>query len=260
MAIHPTAIISKEAELDSSVEVGPLCIIKGRTRIGAGTCLESHVVLGSEFGIVEIGKHNRIHAGAVLGGVPQDKKYKSEPTRLEIGDHNVIREGVTLNIGTVGGGGHTRVGSHNLLMAYVHLGHDCEMGNHNVFANSVNLAGHVIVENHVTLGGVTGVNQFVRIGDFAFVGGCSAIAKDILPYTIAQGNHAVIRATNKIGLERAGFTPEAVEEVNRAVRIVTKGSSTIQEALNRIEADCKDLKEIRYMTDFIKKSKRGLAL
>lgn len=260
MSIHPTSIISKEAKIDSSAEIGPYCIIRGAVTIGKNTVLENHVIVGAEGGEVIIGENNRLYAGAAVGGAPQDKKYKGEKTTLIIGNSNHIREYVTISLGTVTGGGITRVGDGNLIMAYTHFGHDCIIGNNNVIANSCQLAGHVEIENNVTLGGLSAVNQFCKLGSFAFIGGFSAINKDILPYCIAQGNYAVVRATNKIGLERNGFTDAEVGDVNKAIRILTKSEGTVEEKLNRIREECAPGAKIEKFIDFIKTSKRGVAI
>lgn len=259
MSIHPTSVISKEAEIGRDVHIGPFCVISGRVRIGDGCRLDSHVSLGSEYGVVELGKNNRVCAGAAVGGPPQDLKYKGEPTQLIIGDNNVIRELATLNIGTPGGGGVTRLGNDCLIMSYVHVAHDCVLGDHVVIANSSQLAGHVILEDHVKVSGMCGFAQFVRVGKYAYIGGDSAVNKDILPYTIAQGKYAVMRATNRIGLERAGFPKEEIEAINRAVRIITKGTDTIEESLERIGQECKMTPGLEYFLDFLKASPKGVA-
>lgn len=258
--IHPTAIISKEAQIASNVQIGPYCIIKGNVKIDEGTILDEHVVIGTEVGVVEIGKNNHIYAGAVLGGVPQDKKYKNEQTRLLIGDTNHIREFVTLSLGTPNGGGTTTVGNGNLIMSYAHLGHDCFLGDNNVIANSCQFAGHVHVESNVTVGGLCAINQFVKIGSYAFIAGFCPINKDILPYCIAQGNYAVARATNKIGLERAGFTEDAIDKINKAIRLISKGTENIEIRLEKVLAECGRSKEIDYIIEFARSSKRGLAI
>lgn len=260
MKIHPSSIVSKEAEIADDVEIGPFCAIVGKVKIGSGCKLVSHVSIGSEFGIVEIGKNNLFAAGCVVGGPPQDLKYKSEPTKLIIGDNNMIREMATLNIGTPTGGGVTQLGNGCLIMAYVHVAHDCILGNNVVIANSTQLAGHVTIEDFARIGGVCAISQFCRIGKFAFVAGDSAINKDIVPYSMAQGRYAVIRATNRIGLERAGYKKEDIESVNRAIRILTKGSSTVTEALERIEKECPKSDALDYLLNFIRSSERGLAL
>ena len=260
MNIHPTSIISKEAKLDPSVVVGPYSIIRGDVTIGKNTIIENHVVIGSDEGCVVIGEGNHFFAGAAVGGAPQDKKYKGEKTKVIMGDNNHIREYVTISLGTVTGGGVTHLGDNNLIMAYAHFGHDCKVGNNNVIANSCQLAGHVEIENNVTVGGLCAINQFCRLGSFAFIGGFSAINKDILPYCIAQGNYAVVRATNKIGLERNGFSPQEVEDINKSIRILTKSTDTIEQKLERIKQECKPGAKIESFVEFIKSSKRGVAI
>jgi UDP-N-acetylglucosamine acyltransferase len=260
MAIHPTSFVSQEAEIDEGVEIGPFCVVKGRVKIGKGTVLESHAVVGSEKGLVEIGENNRIFPGACVGGEPQDKKYRGEETKLVLGDGNQIRECVTVSTGTVTGGGVTAIGDNNLIMAYCHFGHDSSLGNNNVIANSTQLAGHVQIGNHTIVGGMCATNQFVRIGDYAFIGGYSAINRDVLPFSIAQGNYAVVRATNKIGLERGGLSPQEIESIHKAIRIVSKGLQTLPESLKRIESECARNSYIEYLLDFIKSSERGLAI
>lgn len=257
--IDPSCRISSEAIIEEDVVIGPFCMIQGKTRIGKGTYLESHVRIGSDFGIVELGESNRVSAGAALGGPPQDKKYKNEPTKLIIGNNNQIREYVTISLGTPTGRGETTIGNGNLIMAYSHFGHDCKVGNNNVVANSSQFAGHVTLEDNINIGGMCAFNQFVNVGHFAFIGGYSAVNKDIVPYCIANGNLAVIRATNKIGLERSGLPPEEVENIHRAIRILSKGSTLVAEALTRIQEECKHTPQIEHLINFIKASKRGLA-
>jgi UDP-N-acetylglucosamine acyltransferase len=259
MAIHPTALVSKQAEIASDAEIGPYVVVRGRTRIGSGSRIDAHVVIGNDDGVVELGKNNRVHSGAVIGGPPQDLKYAGEPTRLEIGDDNSFREFVTLNTGTVGGGGVTRIGSNNLLMAYVHVAHDCVIGNNIVIANTTNFAGHVTVEDNVRIGGVCSFNQFVTVGKFAYIAGDSAVNKDILPYSMAQGKYAVVRATNKIGLDRAGFSKDDIESINRAIRYLIMGNRTIEEALQEIEKNCNHSENMKHLVSFVKNSERGLA-
>jgi UDP-N-acetylglucosamine acyltransferase len=263
VSIHPTSVISKDAEIGENVTIGPFCVVKGRVKIGAGTVLESHVSLGNEHGLVEIGKDNVLSAGAAVGGAPQDLSYKGEPTRLILGDRNRIREFATLNCGTMKGGEITRVGSDCLIMAYAHIAHDCQVGDHCVIANSTQLAGHVVFEDHVKVGGMCAFNQFIRVGKHAFIAGDSSANKDILPFTIAQGRYAVMRAPNSIGMERSGYTKEEVDAVKLAVRIVTKGKGTVDEALVRIQNECAPVPAIAYFVEFIKASvagPRGLAI
>jgi UDP-N-acetylglucosamine acyltransferase len=259
MKIHSSAIIDPHVELGKDVEIGPYAIIKGRVRIGDGTRVGSHVVIGSEHGIVEMGSHNVISSGAVLGGPPQDLTYKNETTKLVIGNHNSIREFVTLNIGTKKGGGITRIADHCLLMAYTHVAHDCQIGNHVVIANNTQFAGHVIIEDHVKIGGMTGFNQFVRVGKHSFLAGDSAFNKDILPFSIAQGRYAVARATNSVGLERDGFPADEIESIYKAIRLILKGDRTMDEATEEIRTSCPKSENIDYLLNFIKNSERGIA-
>jgi UDP-N-acetylglucosamine acyltransferase len=244
----------------ADVSVGPFCVIQGRVRLGSGTILESHVSLGAENSVVEIGSGNRICAGAAVGGAPQDLSYKGEQTRLVIGNGNTIREMVTINVGTPKGGGLTQIGSNCLIMAYSHVAHDCKVGDHVVIANSVQMAGHVVFEDHVKIGGMCGFNQFVRVGTHAFVAADSAVNKDVLPYTIAQGKYAVMRACNRIGMERSGHTKDEIESVNRAVRIITQGQLTVEQSLERIGRECTMTPALERLIAAVKASTRGLAL
>lgn len=257
--IHPTAIIDKSVELDTGVKVGPYSVIKGKVFIGADTVVESHAVIGSEHGIVKMGKKNHIFSGAMVGGPPQDLKYKGEETSLEMGDGNMVREFVTINIGTATGTSVTRIGNNNLLMAYVHVAHDCNLGSNIAIANTSNFAGHVTVEDNVRIGGVCSFNQFITIGKYAFIAGDSAVNKDVMPFTIAQGKYAVSRAPNSVLLERSGFSKDEIDNIWRAIRIVTKGGRTIEEALADIEKECAPSENIKYLTTFIRKSERGIA-
>ena len=263
MAIHPTSIISKEAVIADNVEIGPFCVVKGKVKIGEGCVLESHVSIGNEWGSVEIGKHNRVSSGAQIGGPPQDLSYRGEATRLTIGDHNIIRELATINCGTAKGGGLTKIGSHCMIMSYAHVAHDCEIGDYCVIANLTQLAGHVVFEDHVKANGMCGFNQFVRVGKHAFLAGGSEVNKDILPFGIAQGKYATVRAPNKVGLERAGYPKEEIESIKRAVRIITVGDGTLEERLARINAECPTGPLVEYFKEFAKNSlagPRGLAL
>jgi UDP-N-acetylglucosamine acyltransferase len=257
--VHPTAILDKTVELEPGVSVGPYSILKGKVFVGSGTRIESHVVIGSDHGTVKIGKDNHIFSGAMVGGEPQDLKFKGEETGLEIGDRNAIREFVTMNVGTATGTGVTRIGSNNLFMAYVHVAHDCHFGDHIDLANSTNFAGHVTVEDHVKIGGICAFLQFITIGKYSFIAGDSAVNKDIMPFTIAQGKYAVSRAPNSIGLERSGFSKDEVDNIYKAVRIVTKGGRTIEESIDDIQKECAPSEHIKYLVNFIKKSERGIA-
>tara|TARA_B100000749_G_scaffold280896_1_gene280679 strand:- start:50942 stop:51724 length:783 start_codon:yes stop_codon:yes gene_type:complete len=259
MAIHNTAIVDSRAEISPDVEIGPYSVIKGAVKIDSGTKIDSHVSIGHEYGIVEIGKDNIIHQGAVVGGPPQDLAYKNEKTKLIVGNSNNIREFVTLNLGTTKDKGETVIGNDNLLMAYVHVAHDCVLHNKIVIANSGQLAGHVEIEDHAVIGGCVGISQFVKLGKFCYIGGSSNINKDVLPFSIAEGTWAVVRATNKVGLTRAGFEKDEVSNIHKAIRMVIKGGRTIEEAVETIRAECTPSDNIDYLIHFIENSKKGLA-
>lgn len=259
MSIHPTAIISKDAEIDEGVSIGPFTLVRGQTRIGKGSVLESHVCVGSPTGIVEIGSHNHILQGAVVGSPPQDLTYRDESTKIVIGDNNTIREFCTLNLGTAKGGGVTTIGNNCLLMAYVHLAHDCKVGNNVVIANCAQFAGHVTVEDHVKISGGCLFSQFITLGEHCYITGDTAVNKDILPFSIAAGNYATIRATNKIGLDRSGFSKSEIENIHRAIRIIIKGEGTIEEAIEKIASQCQASEHIDRILNFIKSSEKGIA-
>jgi UDP-N-acetylglucosamine acyltransferase len=256
--IHPTTVVTGEAQIDDGVEIGPYCLIQGKVRIKKGTFVEGHVTLGSRHGVIEIGENNHIAPGAVIGGPPQDISYKSEPTMLVIGDNNVIREFTTLNIATSKGDKKTEIGNNNYLMSYTHIGHDCKIGNGVVIANNSHLGGHTVIEDGVVIGGVCAFNQHVRVGKGAFVAGSSVLRKDILPFCRAEGNSAVARATNKVGLLRKGVSKEEVQNIHRAIRILVMGAGTLEFALERIQKECQMTSNIEYMIQFIRASKRGI--
>lgn len=257
--IHPSTVISGEVQIDDDVEIGPYCIIQGNVKIGKGTYIEGHVTIGYRHGEVEIGECNHFSPGAVIGGPPQDVGYKNEKTRLKIGNHNIFREFSTANLATTKEDKETTIGSHGYFMAYTHIGHDCKISDHVIIANNSHLGGHTVLEDHVVIGGVSAFNQFTRVGRFAFIGGGSVVNKDILPFSRAHGDHAVCRATNKVGLSRNGFSKEEVENVHRALRILIMGSSTMDEGIERINKECTASPNIQYLIDFIKNSKRGVA-
>ncbi len=260
--IHPTSIVGKNVKLADSVEIGPFCVVAGQVEMGAGTKLISHVVIGDERTKTVIGENNTFSPGAVVGGPPQDLTYKGEQTELHIGNNNTIREFVTINVGTPKGGGITRIGSDCLIMAYVHVAHDCSVGDHVVIANSCQFAGHVTIRDHAKISGSCLFNQFVVVGRYAYITGDSAVNKDIPPFCIAQGKYAIVRAANEIGMERSGFEKGDVENVRRAVRILTKGKLTVEGALERIAQECESTPALVEFVEFIKSAdrKRGLAL
>ena len=255
--IHPSSIVDPKAELDSSVIVGPFCIIGPNVKIGAGTELMSHLRVE---GPTIIGKNNRFFPFSFIGAVPQDLKYKGEESELIIGDDNRIRECVTLNRGTTGGGNITRIGNNNLLMAYVHLGHDTIIKNDTVLANSVNIAGHVTVEEGARIGGITAVTQFVTIGRMAFIGASCLVQKDIPPFITATGNPVTPRGINKVGMERKGTSAETITQILRAYKILYLKNLTIADALAEIESNCNpSLPEIAEFLAFLRHSKNGIA-
>jgi len=231
--IHPTALIDPAAQLHPTVQVGAYSLIGPHVQIGEGSAIGSHCVLE---GHTRIGAHNTIHSYAALGGAPQDKKYAGEPTRLEIGDRNVIREFCTLHRGTANGRGVTRVGDDNMLMAYVHLAHDCQVGSHTVFANNAQLAGHVQVGDWVILGGFTVVRQFLRLGAHSFTAMCALLFADLPPFVVCQGQPAVARNVNAEGLRRRGFSPARIAAVRAMYKALYRENLTLQAAQPRIAA------------------------
>jgi UDP-N-acetylglucosamine acyltransferase len=253
--VHPTAVVHPGARLHESVEVGPYSVIGERVTIGAGSRVGPHVVID---GRTTIGERNRIFPFASVGGAPQDLKYAGEDTELIIGDGNTIRESATLNIGTVGGGGVTRVGSNNLFMAYSHVAHDCVVGNGCIIANSVALAGHVTLEDFVILGGLAAVHQFTRLGKHAFIAGGSMVVMDVPPYCTAQGDRAELAGLNVVGLQRHGFSEEQIGRIKEAYKVLFRSKLQLAEAVARLKAEMGGQSEIDYLVDFVSQSKRGL--
>lgn len=258
--IHPTSVISPDAEIGPDVEIGPYCLIQGKIKIGRGTYIEGHATVGCRSSIIVIGENNHIAPGAVIGGPPQDISYKGEPTQLIIGSNNVFREFSTVNIATSKGDGKTEVGNNCYLMAYTHVGHDCKIRDNVIMANDTHLGGHCIIEENVVIGGMCAFNQFTKVGKGAFVGGSSIVNKDILPFSKAQGNWALCRATNKIGLLRKGFSKEEAQNVHKALRILIMGKDTTDVLIARIMSDCLPSENVDYLIHFVKSSKRGIAI
>ncbi len=253
--IHPTAIVDPRAELDRDVEVGPYSIIGPGVKIGRGTRVKAHVVIE---GNTTIGQENAIFQFATVGSIPQDLKYKGEDSRLVIGDHNTIREFVSMNPGTTGGGMVTRVGSHNLLMMYCHIAHDCILGDHNVIANGATLGGHVTLEDFVIAGGLTGIHQFVKIGTGALLGAGSMVSKDVPPYCNATGDRAKLRGLNVEGMKRRGFGKEQIEAVRKAYRIIFQSGLTVKAAVKKVRKDLVGSPEVERMAAFVESSARGI--
>jgi UDP-N-acetylglucosamine acyltransferase len=260
MAVHPSAVVDSKAELDSSVQVGPFAVIGPYVQIGAGTIVSSHA---SVIGHTRMGRNNQVFQHAVIGGPPQDKKYAGEPTRLEVGDDNTFRECVTINTGTVQDEGVTRIGNDNWLMAYAHVGHDCQIGSHTIIANNVPLGGHVEIGDYAILGGLAGVHQFVRIGAHAMAGGGSIILQDIPPFVMCQGYPAAPRGLNSEGLRRRGFDSDAVNVLKQAYKLLYRDGLTFEEAKQAIDALQRDaapgtLPHLQTFGQFLAQVTRGI--
>ena len=256
--VHPTAIVDPKAELGDDVEIGAYALVGPAVRIGEGTSVGPHTVIE---GITTIGRRNRIFQFASIGAAPQDKKHRGEPTRLEIGDDNTIREFVTLNCGTVEDRGVTRVGHDNWIMAYVHVAHDCVVGDHTIFANSTNLAGHVEIGDWVILGGYTGVHQFCKIGAHAMTGVGTVVLHDIPPFVMASGNTAQAHGINSEGLRRRGLSSETINQIRRAYKTLYKSGLTLEEArteLARQAAEQGAGGEIGMLASFLNGVTRGI--
>jgi len=253
--IHPTAIIDAKAELDSSVEVGPYSVIGANVKIDAGTRVAGHVIIN---GPTTIGKNNHIFQYSSLGEAPQDKKYRDEPTLLEIGDNNTIREFCTFNRGTIQDKGTTKIGSDNWIMAYVHIAHDCDVGNHTILANNSSLAGHVDIDDHAILGGFTLIHQFCKVGSHVITAVGSVVFKDIPPYVTAAGYDAKPHGINAEGLKRRGFSADSILQIKRAYKALYRNGLTLEEAKIELAAMQATSPEIGLLTDFLSVSTRGI--
>jgi len=253
--IHPSAIIDPSARLADDVEVGPYSIIGANVEIDAGTWVGPHVVIN---GPTKIGKQNRIYQFSSLGDAPQDKKYAGEETTLEIGDRNVIREYCTFNRGTTQDVGVTRLGNDNWIMAYVHLAHDCQIGNDTIFANGATLAGHVEVEDKVIFGAFTVIHQFCRVGYHAFSGMGTVIKADVPPYTMLNGNPAEPHGINLEGLKRSGMSKEQIKALRDAYKIIYKSGNRLQEAIEQLDELSTQFDVVKRLPDFLRQSSRGI--
>lgn len=252
---HPTAVIHPEAQIGEGCRIGPYCVVGAHVTLGAGCTLHSHVVID---GYTRVGVHNEFFPFACIGLKTQDLKWKGGVTWTEIGDHNVFREYVTIHSATQDGE-RTRVGSHNHLLAYVHLAHDVHLHNHIVMSNVATLAGHVVVEDYSIIGGLAAVHQFCRIGRHAMVGGCSKVVQDVAPFMMADGNPAETRFINKTGLERAGFSGETISQLTRAYKILFRSGLTTANALGQMRTELPETSELQALAAFVSSSKRGLA-
>lgn len=256
--IHSTAIIAPGAEIAEDVQIGPYAVIGANVKIGKGTTVGAHTVID---GWTTIGENNRISQMVSLGAPPQDIKYKGEEVTLEIGEGNIIREFVTMHLGSPSGGGKTVVGSRNMFMNYVHIAHDCRVGNNVIMANSATLAGHVLVENNVIFGGLCAIHQFTRIGEFAMIGGGTMVGQDILPYTIATSEEkrsARLRGLNLIGLKRNGFSDELIRDIKTMYKTIVLSGLKLPDAIVRIQNLVKQSPQRDHFLEFIDGSKRGI--
>lgn len=256
MSIHATAVVAETARIPASCTIGPYCIVGGNVTLGERCELQSHVVMD---GHTTVGDDNRFFPFATVGAAPQDLKYKGEPTKLRMGSGNVVREGVTISRGTVGGGGETVIGDKCLLMTCAHIGHDTKVGNEVIIANGAAIAGHVVIEDYVTVGALNQIHQFCRIGRYAYLGGGTTVTQDVLPYSLTSAKretHAY--GMNKIGLERRGFSAQQLQILSRAFRSLLAGKLNTAQAVEKIKSAGAMSGEVRYLVEFIEASQRGI--
>lgn len=253
--IHETAIVSKKAVIGDECYVGPFCTVGDGVTLGTGVRLDSHIVVD---GNTTIGDETHVFPFASIGLAPQDLKYTGEPTTVEIGKRNHIREFVTIHRGTAGGGGLTQIGDDNLLMAQVHVAHDCKVGSNVIMANAATLAGHVEIADRANVGAYSGVHQFCRVGVEAFVGGYSVVVKDAPPFGIIQGNHAKCFGLNRVGMKRRGYSRETIEQLNHAYHLLLSSKLNTSQAIEKIREEIRDCKEVDILIEFIESSKRGV--
>jgi UDP-N-acetylglucosamine acyltransferase len=256
MPIHPTAIVDPKARIHSSCEIGPYCVIGAEVELDEGCRLLSQVAME---GPTRIGANNTFFPFSSIGLAPQDISYRGEPTRLQIGDHNHIREFVTINRGTVKGGGLTKIGDHNLIMAYTHIAHDCEIGNHIIMANAATLGGHVTVGDWANVGALCPVHHFVRIGAYSIIGGGSTITRDVLPFSKTSAERGTqAYGLNAVGLERRGFTKERIGKLHHAYRVLLASKLNTSQALERLKAETDRGEDVELLIQFIETSERGV--
>jgi UDP-N-acetylglucosamine acyltransferase len=253
--IHPTAIVDKKAEIAEDAEIGPWVFVGPRCRVGSGSVLHARVTLDEN---VTLGAHVTVGIGSVLGGRPQDLKFKGEVTYVEIGDHTTIREYATINRGTAESF-KTTVGQHSFIMSYVHLAHDCHVGDHVIMSNGTQLAGHVTVMDHAIISGLCAVHQFAKIGRHSFIGGCSRVAKDVPPFVKAVGNPIRLYGLNSVGLQRRGFADEVVTELKKAYRLLFRSDDlNISQAIDQAERELNLFPEVQELIEFVRSSGRGV--
>lgn len=253
--IHPSTIVENGAIIGAHVQIGPFCIIGANVEIGEGSKLKSHVVVKGD---TRIGKDNQIYQFTSIGEVNQDQKYTGEPTRVDIGDRNSIRESVTIHRGTTQGGGITKIGSDNLLMVNTHIAHDCVVGNRTIFANNATLGGHVTVDDFAIIGGMTAVHQFCTLGAHVMIGGCSGVAQDVPPYVMAQGNHATPFGINIEGLKRRSFSKVAIQAIRQTYKLLYRSHRSLEEVKPDIAEIALTSPEVQLFCDFFMRSARGL--
>ncbi len=254
--VHPTAIVHPKAQLADEVMVGPYTLIGEHVRIGRGTRVDSHAVIE---GWTEIGEECHIHPFVSLGAPPQHLQYKGEETYVRIGNKNILREYVTVNRATVFGGGVTSLGDHNVLMAYVHIAHDCHVGNHVVMANAATLAGHITIGDHAIVGGLVGIHQYVRVGAYSMIGGCSAVGQDVPPFMRAAGGYrARLFGVNTIGLKRHGFSDDCIRLLKRVYRVLFLSDLRLAEAIKQVRDEFGDSRDVQAVLIFLDGTKRGI--
>lgn len=255
MSIHPAAIVHQKANIAEDVEIGPYTVIGEHVTVGRGTKIESHVLID---GWTTIGERNHLFSFSSIGVAPQDTGYKGEETSVVIGDDNIIREFATIHRATTKENRITSIGNRNFLMAYIHVAHDCRLGNNIIMANNAAFGGHVIVEDYAVLGAIVGIHQFVRVGAYSMIGGQSAVVLDVPPYVNATGNRAQLYGLNLVGLKRRGFSEQAIADLKKAYKIIFRSGLTQDEAFSKVAGEFPDRKEVAYLVDFMRHSKRGV--
>ncbi len=254
--IHPTALVDPKAEMGENVDIGPYSVIEKRVSLGEGTKIGPHVVIREG---TQIGRQCQIYQFCSVGEAPQATAYRGEPTLLQVGDHNIIREYVTLHRGSVKGGGRTVLGHENFIMAYSHVAHDCQIGNHVVMANGATLAGHILIEDHAIIGGLAAIHQFCRVGTHAIISGLTGVSQDVPPYMMAAGSRAKLYGLNSVGLKRHQFSEQEIKALKKAYRIIFRSGLTLEKAMRAVEEDdIFHIPKVQHLLQFIQHSKRGI--
>jgi UDP-N-acetylglucosamine acyltransferase len=254
--IHPTALVDPKAEIGENVDIGPYSVVEKGVSIDEGTKIGPHVVIREG---TQIGKRCQIYQFSSIGEAPQATAYRGEPTLLQVGDHNIIREFVTLHRGSVKGGGKTVLGNQNFIMAYSHIAHDCQIGNHVVMANGATLGGHILIEDHAILGGLAAIHQFCRVGTHAIISGLTGVSQDVPPYMMAAGDRAKLYGLNSVGLKRHQFSEQEIKALKKAYRIIFRSGLTLEKAMKTVEEDdIFQIPKVQHLLQFIQHSKRGI--